>query len=302
MENSVLLIYGLQVALLPFQIISYLSRSIDKSRLRFLIFNLLFIGLNSIWVLPESSLSEAFGGKSIILIFGGTGLFLYVHYYIYTELAIHWKPRRAWMLFSALATGLLLSEIFNKSLLGKFYYELTFYLLFQVIIILVVVNTIRIIHSNSEKYTPFFYAAFITSILSAFIPYILYSLDIVFLKIITVNLVYISITTAYLWHHISQMRLENMSLGKVRYFSKLSLNQRYLSKPEVFYDVKLTSKEDEVATFILEGLSNAEISNRMFIAESTVRKHISNIYSKTGTSSIQELVDKYSPYKNKKIV
>ena len=43
---------------------------------------------------------------------------------------------------------------------------------------------------------------------------------------------------------------------------------------------RLTAKEHEVAVLILEGNTNAEISEAMSISESTVKKHLYNIYAK----------------------
>ncbi len=43
---------------------------------------------------------------------------------------------------------------------------------------------------------------------------------------------------------------------------------------------KLSKKEQEVATFVAEGLSNKEISQKMDVQLVTVKKHISSIFSK----------------------
>lgn len=48
---------------------------------------------------------------------------------------------------------------------------------------------------------------------------------------------------------------------------------------------KLTSKEQEVLKFLAEGLDNKEIAKRMFVGESTVKKHLSNILSKLQVES-----------------
>ncbi|MDR1496038.1 MAG: response regulator transcription factor [Clostridiales Family XIII bacterium] len=44
----------------------------------------------------------------------------------------------------------------------------------------------------------------------------------------------------------------------------------------------LTSREKEVVGLIAEGLSNAEIAERLFISNGTVRNHVSTILEKTG--------------------
>jgi DNA-binding NarL/FixJ family response regulator len=42
----------------------------------------------------------------------------------------------------------------------------------------------------------------------------------------------------------------------------------------------LTQREAEVLGLIAAGLSNAEIAQRLFISEATVKTHINNIFSK----------------------
>lgn len=52
----------------------------------------------------------------------------------------------------------------------------------------------------------------------------------------------------------------------------------------------LTSREEEILTMLYQGLSTSQIGNKLFISEKTVRNHISNTMSKTGTSSRTELL------------
>jgi DNA-binding NarL/FixJ family response regulator len=44
----------------------------------------------------------------------------------------------------------------------------------------------------------------------------------------------------------------------------------------------LTSREAEVLTLLASGLSNAEIAQRLFLSNSTVKTHINRIFAKTG--------------------
>jgi DNA-binding NarL/FixJ family response regulator len=50
--------------------------------------------------------------------------------------------------------------------------------------------------------------------------------------------------------------------------------------PEAAKIAKLTPTERELITYIGEGISNKEIANKMFIAESTVRNNLTRIYDK----------------------
>jgi len=51
----------------------------------------------------------------------------------------------------------------------------------------------------------------------------------------------------------------------------------------------LTSRELEIAKLVAEGLSNKEIAQRVFIAEGTVKNHITNILSKLGLNHRTQL-------------
>lgn len=45
---------------------------------------------------------------------------------------------------------------------------------------------------------------------------------------------------------------------------------------------RLTRREREIADLVCRGLSSQEIADRLFIAETTVRHHLTAIYTKTG--------------------
>ncbi|MDR1797344.1 MAG: response regulator transcription factor [Clostridiales Family XIII bacterium] len=60
---------------------------------------------------------------------------------------------------------------------------------------------------------------------------------------------------------------------------------------DVFAD--LTPRELEIASLVAEGLSNAQISERLFLADGTVRNHISTILEKTGLEHRTQIAVKY---------
>jgi DNA-binding CsgD family transcriptional regulator len=51
----------------------------------------------------------------------------------------------------------------------------------------------------------------------------------------------------------------------------------------------LTEREIEIACNIIQGQSNREIGEKLFISESTVKKHTSNFYKKLGISNREQL-------------
>jgi NarL family two-component system response regulator LiaR len=52
----------------------------------------------------------------------------------------------------------------------------------------------------------------------------------------------------------------------------------------------LTEREHEILMLMVDGLSNSEIASRLFVSQSTVKFHVSNVLSKLGVTSRTEAV------------
>lgn len=57
-----------------------------------------------------------------------------------------------------------------------------------------------------------------------------------------------------------------------------------------FFDLKLTKSQTEVALHALDGLSNKQIAEALFISEKAVKFHFSDIYRKLGESDRNQLI------------
>ena len=57
-------------------------------------------------------------------------------------------------------------------------------------------------------------------------------------------------------------------------------------------DLGITDREYEILVKISEGLSNKEIGDRLFISESTVKTHVSNLYSKLDAKRRTQAIQK----------
>ncbi len=53
---------------------------------------------------------------------------------------------------------------------------------------------------------------------------------------------------------------------------------------------ELTGREQEICTLMVEGLTNRQIADRLYISEGTVKNYISNIYDKTGIHDRVKLI------------
>lgn len=89
--------------------------------------------------------------------------------------------------------------------------------------------------------------------------------------------------------HAGEVWLDHSAISRV--FSEMSRNGRALkADPETIKVATLTAREREVVTLIGEGLKNRQIAERLFISETTVRHHLTSIFSKLGVSDRLELI------------
>lgn len=68
------------------------------------------------------------------------------------------------------------------------------------------------------------------------------------------------------------------------YINKKTLHKPAIPKNEINHqkikDLEITSREYEVLQAISEGLSNKEIAGKLFLSESTIKTHVSNLLVK----------------------
>jgi len=68
------------------------------------------------------------------------------------------------------------------------------------------------------------------------------------------------------------------------YLNKKSLQKRNVVSEDINYqkikDLDISKREYEVLIGISEGLSNKEIGEKLFVSESTIKTHVSNLLSK----------------------
>ncbi len=85
--------------------------------------------------------------------------------------------------------------------------------------------------------------------------------------------------------------LQEVQLGYIHLSEEadMALNQfkrKIIDYPQII----LTAREKQIVKLMIDGLTNKEISNALFISESTVETHRKNIYRKTETHSLPKLI------------
>ena len=85
--------------------------------------------------------------------------------------------------------------------------------------------------------------------------------------------------------------LQQVQLGYIHLSeeAEMALNQfkrKIIDYPQII----LTAREKQIVKLMIDGLTNKEISNALFISESTVETHRKNIYRKTETHSLPKLI------------
>lgn len=65
-----------------------------------------------------------------------------------------------------------------------------------------------------------------------------------------------------------------------------------LDEDKLSSDYKLSPREIEVARLIFDGMHNAEIAERLFVSEITVKKHLQNMYAKLGVNTRTALINR----------
>ena len=61
---------------------------------------------------------------------------------------------------------------------------------------------------------------------------------------------------------------------------------------------QLTRREAEIGLLVMNGYSNMQIAETLFIAETTVKKHLSHIYEKAGISGRKEFRKSVNAWNN----
>lgn len=297
-ETSIItqLIFYLQLSLLPFQLIHYSTRRVDKTRLRFLLLSLAFVLFNSIWIFQFKILPNSALLADSINITLGFALAGFVYFYLGKELGLTKSKRTIIHLFFIL----MILEITRRTIFRgstiDFYASLKPIFLISTFLgtgLIAYLATRALWTKKNKVHHPLFWAAVLTFCLSGMLPIFFFTLSSEFIWNFLINLPFVVIASAYFRLYFKQIKVENEILHTSFYYSKLNLDDRYIKSNESLTGFDLTKREHEIATLIVDGFSYKEIADQIFLGESTIRKHASTIFAKVGVSNLAEFKQKF---------
>ncbi len=289
-------IYLIQLLLLPSQIISYLIRRTDKTRLRYLLFLLSFIVFNSLWILIGNL---GFSNNSLsvsILQLSGVGLLVFAYFYIERELGIFKSIRQLYLLgFTSTVFIFILwvseSYVDQSSSIQKG----VFALISMFGLTYFTSSSIReLIRSNLSKRNPILIAGLLTLSQITIAPIVLFYVEETYIKNIYVNSIFLFVSFAYLKQYITHLLFEHDQNKSNSHLNELNLSERFRENIGLYVNYGLSPRECEIAEMLLSGLSYQEISEKLNRTHDAMRKHGSNIFKKVGVSSLDEFRDRFS--------
>ncbi len=293
-------LYIVQILILPAQIIGYLTRTRDKTRLRFLILLLSFILINSFWIFSASFFGLSESSRESAFLYLGCGLVSYIYFYFIIEIKLDVKWRTPLILFLTLLLCSVFVQLIEYHLLeldnlttkvvNLFLYEFIA-LTFGVKCIIELLKKIRTNHQ------PIYFAAIVVFLLAIFLPLFNFGIDESYFGNLFVNLIFALIVLAYMIHYIVQVKSESEIYESESSFSRLNLTERYSVTTDPFIGLNLTEREQELVKLMVDGHTYNEIAEKTFISASTVRKHASSIFNKVGVSNLREFTKKFRSFR-----
>lgn len=303
------LLFFLQIALLPWEIISYFERKSEKGRLRIIVFTLLHTLFCSLWFLQNNS---SFQSNSTFLFAAGIITIAYTFYYWCIESPIIYLRRHVNVFFGCLLFGYILNTVIQQGVLeGHNWLNHITYAYFQLLAFIFIGGFYLRIIRNRPILSSLEFGVIFSSGLTLILPSAIYFIESSSIHYLLYNAIYFSVAIGYSVHYIKQSRLEeieNRELLRIIALQEeksIALNSRNEEQCMVIQELNeeleqfkqpdkrkellilefdkydLTPKEKTVAILLLEGKSNTEIASIENVSEGTIRSHAMKIYSKT---------------------
>ncbi len=287
----------LEIAMFFYQLIYYLFRPQDKSRLWYTILLLLLIIYNITGGLfPDPEITIPIITQNIIAYGGGFLVASYFPYYFYKGFGL--KRLRFHALYGVplfLLGPYIIFFVVGYSINGnleaaiKFGTVIPFF--YAIIVLVAILRAIRLKYSENRGLLNDveMIAVYCAVVPWAAMPVLSYFHANQLTEVIFTNCGFLIITVIFISKSVARARKESEFLMEMDLIScdpkVVELNCKRFS---------LTQKETEIVRLICQRLKYKEIADKLFISPRTVDKHAENIFSKTSVNTRTELIRKMS--------
>ena len=290
------IIIVIELLLLSFLLITWLSRPDDVSRKRFLYLTLYFLSFNIFGgFFPDTKLFVPMFVQYIFVY--GTAIAMASYFFIFLSKEFDFKFSgffSAKLLAYSLTISFVISYGIGFLVTGhhktSYYTFIGFPILIGAYYCFKSVQEFRVQKTHFEKGTPFetmYYAGFIGVLLMAALPVESVLGGHQAVEVLTVNTGYFLMARAYIKRHIFSQRMEYLLLKKT---NNVELSQSLETLKEV-----LSSREMEISYYLVLGdHTYAHIADLLNVAPKTISKHASNIFKKTEVQNRLDFISKYS--------
>lgn len=285
----------LEAAMFFYQFIYYLSRPQERPRLYYLILLFLLIVYNITGGLfPDPDIDLSIIAQNSIAYGSGFLMASYFPYYFYKGFEL--ERLRFHAVYGVLLFFILPYLIFfvvvysiNKNLDYAIHYGIIIPFFYAIVVLWAILRSIRLkYYANRSKFNLIeviaVYGAVIPWVMMPVIAYFNWGQ---FVEVICTNGGFVVITIMFLYKSVITAREE------YRRLTELSING---SNPQTFErnssKFNLTNREIEIVQLLRQGNKYQMIAEKLFISELTVKKHVRNVFEKTGAANRVELIHK----------
>lgn len=286
----------LEVVMFVYQLTYYLSRPQDKQRLYYLILLLLLIVYNITGGLfPDPEIDIPIVAQNIIAYGSGFIMASYFPYYFYKGFGL--VSLRLHAIYGVLLFLILPFLIFfvvvyslNENLDFAIKYGIIIPFFYSIVLLWAIHRAIRLKYKHHKSRSNYMemlavYLAVIPWVSMTAIAY--FNLG-QFIEEILTNGGFVVITIIFISTSIKRARKDYAELQQLKTVGMHP--SPYFEENSISYG--LTQREIEIVQLIRQGLKNRIIAESLHISEGTVKKHVENLFHKTGAKGRVELIHK----------
>lgn len=289
-------IFTLQVFMVLFQWINFVSRKTDKTRFRFFLIALAYLVFSITWVSLLKTFTFSTWKEIPTLGYLAISMIGFTYFYISKECGFKHSKKTALELAITLASVYCIYQISIVSFGSEFIYYETFGLLIMLQFIALyfaqkIVRPIIKMKLSGQDINPILIVGLIVACIYSFLPLLFTLVNDYYIEFTLINSPFIVISLTYLARHIQQQKSESNLLTQD--LIKDTLVEYSQSSKKNVESLGLTERQKEIAIMLIQEKSYKEISDKLFITEASVRKHASNIFKKSRVNSLLEFKESY---------